>query len=168
MKDLKKECKQLWKEVFGDEDEFIDHFLTHYYQEENMLCIEQNGHIISMLHLLPFTCNGTSVGMIYALATAPRARGKGCATTLLQASIEKGRQAGCKAIVLIPENDNLHTFYEKTGFKGKYPVELHQPTDFNFGLDDKAHERMKILPITADFDMPASDSIIHLHYDKKP
>ena len=33
----KEECRRLWKEVFGDSDEFIASFINHFYNEENTL-----------------------------------------------------------------------------------------------------------------------------------
>ncbi|MBQ3622168.1 MAG: GNAT family N-acetyltransferase [Bacteroidaceae bacterium] len=165
MTNPKQACKKLWQEVFGDDDQFIEHFLDNYYEEKNMLFIEEDNEMVSMLHLLPFRYNNTKAGVIYALATKARWRKKGYATALIQKAIEHGRQKGYGAIMLIPENDSLHLFYEKFGFIGRYPVIFHQPTDFNFGLDDKTKERMKIMPIGDNFHMPHADTTIQLYYD---
>ena len=46
---------ELWKECFGDEESYIRFYLSHRFTEDNMLCIRENGKIVSMASFLPAT-----------------------------------------------------------------------------------------------------------------
>ena len=133
----KEECRRLWKEVFGDSDEFIASFINHFYNEENMLCIEQDGKMLSMLHIIPFELNGSKVAYIYAVATDADARGKGYAGKLIRQSIEKAQSKGYKAIFTLPADDILRDFYSKFGFKGRYAIKFETKECFDFGTGEE-------------------------------
>ena len=133
----KEECRRLWKEVFGDCDEFIASFINHFYNEENMLCIEQDGKMLSMLHIIPFELNGSKVAYIYAVATDADARGKGYAGKLIRQAIEKAQSQGYKAIFTLPADDMLRSFYSKFGFKGRYAIKFETKECFDFGTGEE-------------------------------
>ncbi len=46
-------CRQLWKDVFGDDDTFIDIFLVRFYEPERMRSVVEEGRLVAMLHLIP-------------------------------------------------------------------------------------------------------------------
>ena len=133
----KEECRRLWKEVFGDSDEFIASFINLFYNEENMLCIEQDGKLLSMLHIIPFELNGSKVAYIYAVATDADARGKGYAGKLIRHAIEKAQSKGYKAIFTLPADDMLRDFYSKFGFKGRYAIKFETKECFDFGTGEE-------------------------------
>lgn len=130
-------CRKLWKEVFGDSDEFIDTFMRSIYNSENMLYIEKEKSIISMLHIIPFTFNSHKAGYIYAVATAPEERGKGLASMLMERAIEVSQEKGMTALFTIPANEGLRTFYSKFGFTGRHPIEFITKENFDFGTGEK-------------------------------
>lgn len=136
----KEECRRLWKEVFGDSDEFIASFINLFYNEENMLCIEQDGKLLSMLHIIPFELNGSKVAYIYAVATDSDARGKGYAGKLIRQAIEKAQTEGYKAILTLPADDMLRSFYSKFGFEGRYAVKFETEECFDFGTGEKEND----------------------------
>ena len=133
----KEECRRLWKEVFGDSDEFIASFINLFYNEENMLCIEEDGKMLSMLHIIPFELNGSKVAYIYAVATDADARGKGYAGKLIRQAIEKAQAEGYKAIFTLPADDMLRDFYSKFGFEGRYAVKFETEECFDFGTGEE-------------------------------
>jgi predicted acetyltransferase len=133
----KEECRRLWKEVFGDSDEFIASFINLFYNEENMLCIEQDGKMLSMLHIIPFELNGSKVAYIYAVATDADARGQGYATKLIKQAIEKAQVEGYKAIFTLPADDMLRSFYSQFGFKGIYTIKFETKEHFDFGTGEE-------------------------------
>ena len=138
-------CRLLWKEAFADSDEFIGYFMKSIYSCENMLYIEENGRVISMLHIVPFTYNGHDAGYIYAVATASEERGKGLASMLLKRAIEVSRKKGLTALFTIPASEGLRTFYSKFGFTGRHPVEFITKEDFDFGTGDKNKDIASVL-----------------------
>ena len=154
------ECARLWKEVFGDSDEFIASFINHFYNEENMLCIEQDGKMLSMLHIIPFELNGSKVAYIYAVATDADARGKGYAGKLIRQSIEKAQSKGYKAIFTLPADDILRDFYSKFGFKGRYAIKFETKECFDFGTGEE--EKDIAMAIVLDKRLIPAENIILL------
>lgn len=173
-------CKALWQEVFGDDDAFVDRFLIHHFSSEQMLRIEEDRpepatfdnegetpeppkhnspkyrKLLSMLHLIRFhTPEGERVGYIYGVATAPEARGRGLATRLLQEAIRRGQTEGLKALILIPADDQVRSFYARHGFTGEVPTRFLATADFDFGTGTPDHDRAMVLPLSAEFSIPA-------------
>ncbi len=141
-------CKTLWQEAFGDEESFIDRFLMHHYRSEQMLKIEAQGALASMLHLIPFEGEGGErIGYIYGVATAAEFRNRGYATQLLQEAIERGREAGFDALALIPAREELRRYYERLGFAGQYPLHLHAADGFDFGTGTEEQDLAMIYPL---------------------
>ena len=143
---LETECKRLWKETFGDSDEFISSFMEHHFRKENMLYIEECGRVLSMLHIIPFELCGRRVAYMYAVATESNARGKGLATRLIEQAIKKVKSSGYSALITLPADDGLRKFYTRFGFKGAFPVKFITPDDFDFGTGDPEKEIVAILP----------------------
>lgn len=133
---LIEEYTRLWKEAFGDSEEFISAFMERYCNKECALHIEGNGKVLSMLHLIPFTLNGYRVAYIYAVATDSCARGKGHASRLIEQAIEKAKENGYKAIITLPADNGLTEFYSRFGFKGRFAVRFKTPDNFDFGTGD--------------------------------
>ncbi|MFI3328235.1 MAG: GNAT family N-acetyltransferase [Rikenellaceae bacterium] len=125
-----KECKRLWKEVFKDDDIFIDEFMMHHYSNSNMLRVTDNeNRYVSMLHIVDFACEGVGkVAYIYGVATKESHRGKGYATKLMTAVMEKIKSKSYDAAMLIPAANEPHLkeFYAKFGLK------LHPSTTLSF------------------------------------
>ena len=159
----KEECRRLWKEVFGDSDEFIASFINHFYNEENMLCIEQDGKMLSMLHIIPFELNGSKVAYIYAVATDADARGKGYAGKLIRQAIEKAQSQGYKAIFTLPADDMLRSFYSKFGFKGRYAIKFETKECFDFGTGEE--EKDIAMAIVLDKRLILAENIILKEYE---
>ena len=156
----KEECQRLWKEVFGDSDEFISSVINDFYNADNMLCIEQNGKIVSMLHIIPFVFDGSKVAYIYAVATDANARGQGYATKLIRQAIEKAQAEGYKAIFTLPADDGLATFYSQFGFNGRYAVIFESKNDFDFGTGSTDKDFVMVLPLDNSLFLAAESKII--------
>ena len=159
----KEECRRLWKEVFGDSDEFIASFINLFYNEENMLCIEQDGKMLSMLHIIPFELNGSKVAYVYAVATDADARGKGYAGKLIRQAIEKAQAEGYKAIFTLPADDMLREFYSKFGFKGRYAIKFETKECFDFGTGEE--EKDIAMAIVLDKRLILAENIILKEYE---
>ena len=150
-------CHELWKEVFGDSDSIIAQFMQNHYRKSNMFSVEENGRLVSMLHLVTFNCNGHNVGYIYAVATAAEARKRGYATQLLKDAIAEGKRRGLAALLLIPASEDLRKYYNRFGFKGSYHIEFQTPDNFDFG---DGHNNACLLPLTPDFTLGAGISLL--------
>lgn len=136
-------CKRLWQEVFTEDDEaFIDSFLIRHYRRSQILGIEEGDRLVSMLHLIPFDSELGRTTYIYAVATAPDCRGRGLATRLMQQAMQRIRERGDDAAILIPSQESLKAFYTPFGFADtSLPVLLETPGGFDFGSGDPAQDR---------------------------
>lgn len=65
--------KALWREVFGDTDEYIDAFFQNVYQPGMASVIEEDGTVVAAAYAVPFG----AVRYIFAVATRPEYRGRG-------------------------------------------------------------------------------------------
>lgn len=145
---IEEQCTRLWKEIFGDEEEFILSFMQNYYTKSNMLYIEEDGRLLSMLHLIPFDLNGHKVGYIYAVATAHNARGKGLASQLIKKAIAKAKEEDLAAVITLPADEKLHTFYNRFGFKGRYNATFETLDGFDFGTGEKEKDFVTIYELS--------------------
>lgn len=132
-----KQCRMLWHDVFGDDVEFIDSFLVEYYRPENMLVIERDGGVISMLYIVEMQTDYGHTGYLYAIATCPEWRRKGFASELINRALEISRERGFAAVMLIPSGDDVKRFYQSFGFEDVgYKLDFSE--GFDFGTGDSA------------------------------
>lgn len=110
---------ELWQEVFGDEREFIDLFMNEVYSPENMLVREEQGRVVSMLHIVEMQTSMGKTGYLYAIATAEEYRGKGYASQLIGEALHLMRQRGYQVAMLIPASAELKSYYEHFGFEDR-------------------------------------------------
>ncbi len=152
------ECKRLWREVFGDEDSFIDHFLLKYFSLNNMLCVaDQQNNYVAMLHIIPMG----EFAYIYGVATHPSCRGRGHATLLMEAAMKKIKADGYNCAILIPSQEWLKGYYAKFGFEEGPYVTFSSADNFDFGSGDPSNDKSLICRI---LDIEIGDNIT-LHVD---
>ncbi len=143
-----KECKRLWREVFGDEDIFIDEFLINHYSQHTMLRVTNPDNLyLSMVHIIPFECEIGRVAYIYGVATHPECRNQGYATKLMTAAMEHIRECGYIAAVLIPSEEWLRGYYTQFGFCGSIPTTFNAYNNFDFGSGDPSQDLAMISPL---------------------
>lgn len=158
-------CKELWREAFGDSDEYIDYFISHYFCDKNMLSVENEDGLLSMLHIIPFSYCNFKIGYIFAVATAPQARCRGYAAKLIEKAVYLAKETGYDALALIPADDKLYNYYTRFGFSGKHRVVFSLPDTFSFGTGDKENDLISILPLSPTFALNKVDSTITLKWD---
>ena len=93
--------KALWKEVFGDSDEYIDTFFREVYRPGMASVIEENGEIAAAAYAVPFG----KYRYIYAVATKPEYRGRGYGKAVTLAA------SGGEAAYLCPADATLRCWY---------------------------------------------------------
>lgn len=116
----KDELKLLWKRVFGDEDMYIDRFFSQIYSPEDTLVYRENGHIVSMLYMIPYDLgiNGKCFRAmyLYALATEEKYRGRQIMSRLIHQAHAIVQERGYLCSFLIPESESLFAFYKGFGY----------------------------------------------------
>ena len=105
----------LWQSSFGDTPEEISFFLDSV--EYEFLGLRENGMLVSQLFLLPRKLQtGEPVFYLYAACTVPECRGWGYMGELLEAAAEYSRRSEKKYIFLMPSEESLYGFYERSGY----------------------------------------------------
>ncbi len=109
-------AKALWKQAFGDTDEFIDWYFANKVLPGQSLCIFDRG-LASIVHMIPYTISvqhrALPSAFIAGAATDNTRRGEGLMRTLLRESLALMKQRGILLTHLYPFN---HGFYERLGW----------------------------------------------------
>ena len=108
----------LMQAAFGDGPEFTEMLAARFAGWDNV-CVAQRegGPVQAMLCAAPATLRGRPGAYLYALCTAPEARGQGIMTGLMAFAADQLRAAGRQFLALIPAEPGLFAFYEKRGFE---------------------------------------------------
>lgn len=119
------QIKEIWQTCFGDEEEYIQFYLAHRMNRENMLVIYEDGKIVSMASFLPiqYLCRGKYLDarFVYAVATLPEYRRRGYAAQILRFAAQKYDEP----LILAPAEESLMQYYEKLGFTRAFPETRH-------------------------------------------
>lgn len=104
---------QIWKQLFGDSDGFIEWFFTERYRPETSLCLEIDGRIASVMQGCPMDLllRGRMVRgmMISGVSTLPQYRKRGYMHRVMREMMQLARQHGCAVVFDKPAN--LPTFF---------------------------------------------------------
>ena len=135
--DNMRDIKHIWKECFGDDDNFINSFLVRYYSPVSTFVRCHNGHAVSMVHAVPFESNVGRTAYIYAVATLDEYRRNGYAAELVKEALNSCRDNGFDAAILIPQNEGMIKYYERIGFENvSLPIRFNVDFDFGTGFPE--------------------------------
>jgi GNAT superfamily N-acetyltransferase len=123
-----KQIRTLWRDIFGDNEEFIKMYFKRVYKDEYALAMERDGRIVSSLMLLPYSFNyyGATLpmGYIVGACTLPAERGRGWMKRLMDLAVEEMKRRGMAMAALIPASPSLFDFYERHGFTRAFDFSL--------------------------------------------
>lgn len=117
---------QIWREVFGDSEEFLDLYrrTTFSPHRTHLITTPDQRRARSHVQYLPYTLAYGSdhwrAGYISGAATAEIDRGQGLVQQLMQAAHLQMWQEGCLFAFLIPANESLFDFYRRMGYAALY------------------------------------------------
>lgn len=119
---LVEKLSALWETVFGDGPEYTSVFFDTAFCPEDSLLWTEGTEPVSMLFLLPVFLripSGETVRgrYVYAVATHPAHRGKGCCGALLRAADVLTEKRGERFTSLHPASDSLYGFYGRFGYQ---------------------------------------------------
>ena len=109
--------RRLWKEAFGDSDEFLDDFDRTAFSPERYRAVIIDGEVVSALYFFDCEYAGGRIAYIYAVATAKEYRGKGLCRKLFQETHSYLTDRGYTGAILCPGSDSLFDFYKSMGYK---------------------------------------------------
>lgn len=112
----KQQCYGLWKDCFGDSDQYMNYYFTEKTKDNEIFQIERDGEVISMLHLNPFTflVNGVTqkLNYIVGVATKESERGQGLMRTVLTDTLCRQAERGEAFTYLMPAAKEIYLPYD--------------------------------------------------------
>lgn len=106
----------LWQQVFEDEPEFIQRSLTQFAGMGQVYVAQQQGQLLAQLLAVPCRLQSAKGIYLYALATAPFARGQGVMSHMMRVAEAQEAGKGATFAVLIPASETLYTYYGQRGY----------------------------------------------------
>lgn len=117
---VKEQVRRLWKECFGDSEEFMDLYFGRRYTDEINTCLEEDGKVVSALQRIPYpmTCYGEVIPMAYisGACTDVAYRGRGLMKRLLASAHRRMYEEGKWLAGLIPAEEWLFGYYARSGY----------------------------------------------------
>ncbi len=114
--------RSLWKEAFGDTEEFLDLFERTAYSPDRARRLTVDGECAAALYWFDCECEGQKIAYLYAIATESERRGQGLCRALMEDTHEHLRSLGYAASLLVPSEPSLFGFYEKLGYRNATAV----------------------------------------------
>ena len=134
-----REMRAMWHEIFGDDYAEIDPFLIRHGDAVPMIHKEE-GHVVSMLYIVPLQMWDRRVAYIYAVATQPDHRGRGIASKLIAEALQHIKESReFDMVALIPSSTESKRLYERLGFEDRgVPMEF--PASDYLGTGSVPHD----------------------------
>jgi ribosomal protein S18 acetylase RimI-like enzyme len=129
----------VWQACFGDEESYVRFFWEHCFPLCRGLAWEEGGRLVSMLFLLPCALVRKSLRLpaeyVYAVATLPEYRGRGCAAALTRHAAALAKAEGKSALCLRPADEGLYGYYAKLGFVKAFAKQERASRHGSFGWE---------------------------------
>lgn len=107
--------REMWRECFGDGEEFMDMYFSRKYRNGDTLVYLVGGTPVASLQMHPYrmTFYGKEIDMYYlsGICTLPQHRGNGYASELIAEAHRELRRRGVLLAVLIPASPELYGYY---------------------------------------------------------
>ena len=111
------QLRQLWKEAFGDTDDYLDIFFQTGFSPDRCRTLWAEDQLAAALYWFDCQWEDKPIAYLYAVATAERFRNRGCAGYLLQDTNRHLKALGYHGSILVPATAQLFSFYEKQGYR---------------------------------------------------
>lgn len=130
--------RNLWKDTFGDSDDFLDLFFETAFSSGRCMCATLNGSVVAALYWFNCKFDKKPIAYIYAVATDKNHRGKGICNALMFETHKHLKENGYIGAILSPASDHLFKFYGKMGYQTcAYHNELTYQEDTLYALEEK-------------------------------
>lgn len=109
--------RSLWKEAFGDTEQFLDSFFSTGFSKDRCRCICENAQPVAALYWFDCGWGDKRLAYLYAVATAQSHRGQGLCHKIMDDTRALLQQQGYDGLVLVPAQPSLFSFYKKMGYR---------------------------------------------------
>lgn len=111
------QLRTVWKECFGDSDEFLDSFFSTGFSPSHCRCLTVEGRVAAVLYWFDVSCKGKRMAYLYAVATAPAFRKQGLCRRLMKDTHAHLSLRGYSGILLVPDGEALSRMYAGMGYQ---------------------------------------------------
>lgn len=111
-----KELRRLWKQAFGDGDEYLDLFFSRAYAPERCRILEKSG-IGGAAYWFRCSACGLRLAYVYGVAIREDLQNQGFGSALMEDLRVTLKQEGYDGILLVPGDEGLRRYYEKLGYR---------------------------------------------------
>lgn len=111
------ELRPLWKEAFGDSDDFLDTFEKTAFSKNRCLYVTIKDEIAAALYWFDCQYQEKPVAYLYAIATAEKFRGQGICHKLMEYTHDLLHKQHYAGALLVPGSQELFRFYEDMGYQ---------------------------------------------------
>ena len=119
--------RQIWKQAFGDTDQFLDSFFETGFAYDRCWCVFQDQEPVAAVYLFDCRWQDKKVAYLYALAVEKSHQKQGLSRLLLADVHAKLRHAGYAGAIMEPATEGLRKYYERLGYRpfgGRRTVEV--------------------------------------------
>lgn len=109
--------RNLWKQAFGDTDEYLDLFFGTAFGPERCLCVPDGSTVAAAMYWLDCEYLGRRIAYLYAVATDERYRGRGLCRRLTEQAHRILKEQGYSGAILVPAEPGLFEMYAQMGYK---------------------------------------------------
>ncbi len=109
--------RQIWKQAFGDSDEFLNNFFETGFAYDRCSCVLQEDEPVAAVYLFDCGWQEKKVVYLYALAVEQSHQKQGLSRLLLASTHAKLHQQGYAGAILEPATDSLRQYYERLGYR---------------------------------------------------
>lgn len=109
--------RQLWKQAFGDSDEYLDLFFETGFSCDRCFCICLEDRPVAAVYTFDCQWQEKNVAYLYALAVDEQHRGQGLSRLLMSDVHGKLQGAGYAGALLEPASDWLAQYYATMGYR---------------------------------------------------
>ena len=150
LNDEMRDIIHIWKKCFGEDDPSVYTFLSRYYFNHCTLLEKADGHVVSMVFMIPCQTPFGLAAYLYGIATLPEYQHQGISGRLIRRMLEKCRQNGVIFTFLIPADEELKDYYAKFGYMNTQTNAVFE-SDMDLGTGDTKKDRIMILPFDKSF-----------------
>ena len=150
LNDEMRDIIHIWEKCFGEADTSIYTFLSRYYFNHCTMLEKVDGHVVSMVFMIPCQTQFGLAAYLYGIATLPEHQRQGLSSKLIRQMLEKCRKNGVVFTFLIPESENLKKYYAKFGYL-RTQTNAAFESDMDLGTGDTKKDRIMILPFDDTF-----------------
>ena len=109
--------RALWRQAFGDTEEFLDQFFSTGFSPRHCRCAMENGQLAAALYWFDCEFDGRKLAYLYAIATDAVFQNRGVCRALMADTHTLLKAHGYSGTLLVPGAASLGAFYGSRGYR---------------------------------------------------